>query len=75
MLINTKKTFIFAKNPTSGGIPAIENIAILRKTANIGLDLLNKDKSPNSLLYLLLYCFLFNRNNKIISQTTKLESM
>jgi hypothetical protein len=75
MLIMTKKTFIFAKNPTSGGIPAIENIATHKKSANMGLDLLNNAKSPNSLLYLLLDFFFFNCNNKIIFQTTKLENM
>jgi hypothetical protein len=37
--------------------------------------LLSNAKSPNSLLYLLLDFFFFNRNNKIIFQITKLENM
>lgn len=75
MLIITKKIFIFAKNPTSGGIPATENIITHKKTANIGLDLLNNTKSPSSLLYLFSDSFFFSRNNKIIFQTAKLESI
>jgi hypothetical protein len=67
--------FIFAKNPTSGGIPAIENIVTDTKAASIGFALFNNDKSPSSLLYLFEGFFLLSRNNKRIFQTAKFESM
>ena len=43
------KTFIFAKNPANGGIPAIENILNANTNARDPLDLCKTDKSPNSL--------------------------
>ena len=48
-----KKILIFVKNPTKRSIPAIENVVKEKMNANAGLDLLNKARPHNSLLYLL----------------------
>jgi hypothetical protein len=64
---------ILAKNPTKGGIPAIEKIVSDKENDKAGFDFFNKDNSLNSLLYLFVkFCF-FNLSNKIIYQIDKLE--
>ena len=67
-LIAQIKRFILAKKPIIGGTPAIENIIINIPKAKAMLDFFNKDKSPNSLLYLIVSLLCFKFNNKKMDQ-------
>jgi hypothetical protein len=58
----TKKMFNFARKPIIGGMPAIENSAVINIIDNILFDFFNKAKSPKSLFCFILSVF-FNRKS------------